>query len=95
MADDFACHSVQSVLFQKEQISGGRCKSAVLSITFSIRVPLVVRAFATFSMTMMIKDIALYLIAWFLNVSQAFFQVFNQRNISLFQCLGKSLVLDA
>lgn len=95
MADDFACHSVQSVLSQKEQISGGRCKSAVLSITVSIRVPLVVRAFTTFSMTMMIKDIALYLIAWFLNVSQAFLQVFNQRNISFFQCLGKSLVLDA
>lgn len=47
----FACHSIQSLLSQKEQISDGRCKTAVLSITFSIQVPLVVKAFTTFSMT--------------------------------------------
>lgn len=37
---------------------------------------------------MMIKDIALSLVVWLLSVSPAFLQVFNYRNIILFQCAG-------
>ena len=74
MTDDFACHSIHSVSSQNEQISDGRCKSAVLSIIFGIHVPLVVKTLTTFSMTIMIKDTALSVITWLLNVSQAFFR---------------------
>lgn len=63
MADDFACHSIQSVLSQNEQISDGWCKPAALSIIVCIYVPLVVKAFTTFSMTIMIKAIDLSLMA--------------------------------
>lgn len=59
MTDDFVCRSVQAGLSQYKQISEGKCKSVVLSIMVGIHTPLVVKAFITFIVTIMIKDIAL------------------------------------
>lgn len=61
-----------------------------LLFIFGIHVPLVVQAPPTFSMPIMMKDAALSLIAYFLNVSQTFSQVLNQRNIILLHCSGKT-----
>lgn len=75
MIDDFACHSVQSGLSQNMQISDGRCVSVVLSTIFGIHAPLVLKAFTTFIVTIMLRGIA-----FFCSMASKC-KVFNQRNI--------------
>lgn len=68
MVSDFACDSVLSGLSQIIQISYGRCISVVLSTIFGIHTPLVLKAFTTVIVTIMIRDTALSFVAWILNV---------------------------